>query len=108
MRVTFQAGESYLSSLGMPSNKYIDLTVGASGQTYTAPANGWVYCAGHATANSAYISIDIPFTYCGINGVAGSDLTLNQIAITKGTSFKLRYANTSINIFRFVYAQGEV
>lgn len=103
-----KAGESYLSSLGMPSNKYIDLTVGASGQTYTAPANGWVYCAGHATANSAYISIDIPFTYCGINGVADSDLTLNQIAITKGTSFKLRYANTSINIFRFVYAQGEV
>ena len=36
-----KAGESYLSSLGMPSNKYINLTLGASGNTYTAPANGW-------------------------------------------------------------------
>ena len=35
-----QAGRSYLSGFGMPSNKYINLTLGASGSTYTAPANG--------------------------------------------------------------------
>ena len=29
------------SGAGMPSGKYIDLTLGASGSTYTAPANGW-------------------------------------------------------------------
>ena len=27
----------------MPSSRYIDLTLGASGSTYTAPANGWFF-----------------------------------------------------------------
>lgn len=30
-----------LSAMSMPSNKYIDLTLGASGTKYTAPANGY-------------------------------------------------------------------
>ena len=38
-----QAGRSYLCGIGMPSSRYIDLTLGASGSTYVAPANGWVY-----------------------------------------------------------------
>ncbi len=36
-------GKSLLSGLGMPSNRYIDLTLGASGATYTAPANGYIF-----------------------------------------------------------------
>lgn len=34
------------SGAGMPSNKYIDLTLGASGTKYTAPANGWFSLGG--------------------------------------------------------------
>ena len=97
-----------LSSLGMPSNKYIDLTVGASGTTYIAPMNGYLYCSGHADASPAYISIDIPnLQYCGINGDEGNDLTTNQIALKIGDKFTLRYGNTTINAFRFIYAEGE-
>lgn len=34
-------GKSTLASYAMPSSRYIDLTLGASNSTYTAPANGW-------------------------------------------------------------------
>ena len=39
-----------------PSSKYIDLTLGASGSTYTAPANGWFswYCYQN---NNGYIFV---------------------------------------------------
>lgn len=100
-------GRQIISGLGKPSNKYIDLTVGASGTTYRAPANGYIYCNGHANASPAYISIDIPNSqYCGINGVAGYDLTTNQIALKLGDRFTLRYDNTTINAFRFIYDKG--
>lgn len=32
-----------MSGMGMPSNRYINLTLGASGTTYTAPADGWFF-----------------------------------------------------------------
>lgn len=32
----------YMGHMAMPSNKYINLELGASGTTYTAPADGWV------------------------------------------------------------------
>ena len=77
-------GRQVISGLGKPSSKYIDLTVGASGTTYIAPMNGYLYCSGHANASPAYISIDIPnFQYCGINGDVGHDLTTNQISLRK-------------------------
>ena len=97
-----------MSGLGMPSSRYIDLTLGASGTTYTAPANGWVYCVGKTTASPCYISVDIPNTFCGINGFeANQDLTLNQIAVEAGTLFGVRYGNVTLTLLRFVYAQGE-
>ena len=39
-------GESILSGIGMPSLKFTALKLGASGTTYTAPANGWFYFLG--------------------------------------------------------------
>lgn len=100
-------GREIISGLGKPSDKYIDLTVGASGTTYIAPMNGYIYCSGHANASPAYISIDIPnLQYCGINGNEGHDLTTNQIALKIGDKFTLRYSNTTINAFRFVYDEG--
>ena len=100
-------GRQVISGLGKPSSKYIDLTVGASGTTYIAPMNGYLYCNGHANASPAYISIDIPnLQYCGINGDVGHDLTTNQIALKNGDKFTLRYSNTTINAFRFVYDEG--
>ena len=44
-KTTFQAVDrndtEWASTASKPSTRYIDLTLGASGSTYTAPANGW-------------------------------------------------------------------
>ena len=46
------AGKDLASGLGMPSNRYIDLTLGASGSTYTAPANGYFCFNGKDSGNT--------------------------------------------------------
>ena len=102
-------GKSLISSWGMPSSKYIDLTLGASGTLYTAPANGWVYFNKIATATNQNLAM-------GANGLgfsifsssAGQWLGLTM-PIQKGRNFYVSYtANGATNTFRFHYAQGEV
>jgi hypothetical protein len=48
------------SSWGIPSNRYIDLELGASGSTYTAPANG--YFCWNGIVNNSYIVLTIGAT----------------------------------------------
>ena len=98
-------GKDIASGLGMPSNRYIDLTLGASGTKYTAPANGW-------------FAVKVPFTgnqACSLsnaNSLLGSQCTANggwtgytSIPTNKGDVITLLY-NCTPNLFRFVYAEG--
>ena len=111
-----KAGESYLSSLGMPSNKYIDLTLGASGTTYTAPANGWFVLDKAATAANQYAALyntGNGTTTSTLKGIAqtvipvASNLGLTIPAL-KGDIVYLDYTLAGdILVWRFVYAQGE-
>lgn len=48
---------SQVAHMAMPSDKYINLTLGASGATYTAPADGWVMIRLRATAVGQYIQL---------------------------------------------------
>ena len=96
-------------SLGMPSNKYVNLTLGASGDSYTAPANGWLHLrtikstAGFtAFASSSGLGVESRTT---INGTA---CTL-YIPCKKGDTIGCLYdgVNTEID-FKFIYAVGDV
>ena len=107
-----QAGRSYLSGLGMPSSRYIDLTLGASGSTYTAPANGTVLAIKRASAvgqslGLARLSSDIFFDFAW-NSVANTNIFLNM-DIRKGEEFTVYYtaSGTEVQILRFYYAEGE-
>ena len=88
------------AAASMPSNRYIDLTLGASGSTYTAPANGWFRLIGPVGA-SGYVGN-------ALVGIAASGTTnygLNiTIPVKKGDTVSTLY--TSATTFRFVYAQG--
>ena len=102
---------SWLSGLGMPSNKYINLTLGASGSTYTAPANGWFVISGKPTADGGYCILDT-------NNYKPTYMTTNMngwydkgfIPVLKGQVMTLRYGNYEIEAdkFKFIYAQGEL
>lgn len=49
------SAERLIAGMSMPSSTYINLTLGASGSTYTAPANGWFM--GSATGNGVWVQL---------------------------------------------------
>ena len=96
-------GKSLASGLGMPSSQNIDLTLGASGSWYTAPANGWVHIVIDVKANG-YLSVqDNYFQASGTAGYIGG-----RIAFLKGQEFYITYGEYNETIlFKFYYAEGE-
>lgn len=97
------AGKDIASGLGMPSNRYIDLTLGASGATYTAPANGWVTIKLSSTggwtqlrnqSGGALISANSLSPYAGMH-----------LPVKKGDTFQVEHPG-SADMFRFIYAEG--
>ena len=102
------AGKDLASGLGMPSIRYIDLTLGASGSTYTAPANGWVFFSKKSTEARQWIQIVARKSYSYHQILA---VTVNPInflyPVIKNETFEINYtAAGSTEKFRFIYAEG--
>ena len=98
------------SGAGMPSSKYIDLTLGATGSTYTAPANGWVQAVCNSSSNSPAF-IEVNTEYASSTGTRYKDCWGRAtIPVTRGRTFNVYYggADFEIKMFRFTYAEGEV
>lgn len=105
-------GSNAVSVGTMPSGTYTDLTVGANGTTYTAPANGW-YCINYFT--SGIHNLYLINTTTGFENNASTTNGANHVVILpvrKNDVISLVYETTldfSYNgFFRFYYAQGEV
>ena len=101
------------SGAGMPSNKYIDLTLGASGSTYTAPANGWFYANAHC--NSTGHQNELTNTTKGMSTISPpttSSFSFNckiYIPVQKNDIVKYSYTQHLVDAysnFRFIYAEG--
>ena len=109
------------SGAGMPSSRYINLTLGASGSTYTAPANGYFSVGGNFGNVNGYFSL------VNKNNATGQVLLTSE-AKANGGSFGcfcwvpvkkgdivLAYYNYSpfsstesdTPFFIFIYAEGE-
>lgn len=98
---------STISSWGMPSSRYIDLTLLASGSTYTAPANGWFTLA--ISTGIAYLDIYTSIGF-GTNGInLNNNFIRRYIPVHKGEVLTVFYLGTpTVDLFRFIYAEGEV
>ena len=100
-------GKQALSALSMPSTtKYTDLTLGASGTIYTAPATGW-FVVDKSANNQEYLYIGnnsgISFTLSS----SGTQALCASIPVQKGMVVSISYnASRQTNRFRFVYAKG--
>lgn len=98
-----------LSSLGMPGTKYIDLTLGASGATYTAPANGWFTLHKGANSVGQYVymyttGIDIGTCF---NVSSGTDIPSYFLPVKAGDTVKIDYTlGGTTKQFRFIYSKG--
>lgn len=98
------------AAASMPSGRYINLTLGASGSPYTAPANGWFIISGKSTANGGYCILDTSIyepSYMTTNDAGWFDRGF--IPVRKGQVITLRYGNYEIEAdrFKFIYAKGE-
>lgn len=98
------------SGLGMPSGKYIDLTLGASGSTYTAPANGWFFISKVSTASGQIVSLQnktIIMQTGTYSSASGQGLKV-YLPVKKGTVVAASYTTAgTTEAFRFIYAEGD-
>lgn len=99
---------SWVAQQAMPSTKYIDLTLGSSGTTYTAPANGWVVFGKAASGAGQFIALVTGYLVNQVVSNASGNILSIYIPVYKGKTFKANYsAGGATNSFRFIYAKGE-
>lgn len=95
-----------LGGLAMPSNVYTNLTLGSSGSTYSAPANGYFAISRVSGGNNQWINIkksnDMILSQQLYNG------TIRVLCpVLKGESVTITYtASGNLDYFRFYYAVG--
>lgn len=103
-----------MAGASMPSDTYDDLTLGASGSTYTAPANGWFFLGKDSSASGQTVSVtvkktDLSDTLYGMeyaSGFSGQNMKYTW-AVKKGSVTGIMYTlGGATNMFRFIYAQG--
>ena len=103
------SAKEYFGGLGMPSDTYVDLTLGASGTTYTAPANGYFNVAKLASASGQFLSMFGKGNLFAVQttSTASNNKLGNLVPVLKGDTITITYnAGGSVEIFRFIYAKG--
>lgn len=110
--------KAQITSWSFPSSKYINLTLGAYGSTYTAPADGWFsFRSDNRTTSDSRLYI---YAYNSINGMSdgcsldsastGQDMFFN-LPVLKGQTIGVYHnlpsaGSSEIRNFNFIYAQG--
>lgn len=100
-------GKILMSNMGLPSETYIDLTLGASPSTYTAPANGWFTFSKKTDGTNQYLYIKGSLIGSELKAPnSGTGLTV-FLPVQKGDSVRVGYnAGGATEYFRFIYAVG--
>ena len=95
-----------LQSYSFPSNKDINLTLGASGTSYVAPADGYYYLCKESTQAGQYIQLDGTFTIMS-SAVWASQWCYVYMFAREGQTITVSYNNGGNTIaFKFIYAVG--
>lgn len=113
--LTTKTNAAQAAHASMPSDKYVDLTLGATGTSYTAPADGWVVFTRSANTASKYIGLEdtygVRWQMCW--SPTNSTTLSVFMPVKKGATFKAVYtaeakasAGNSSTGLRFYYATG--
>lgn len=98
-----------ITNWSFPSDKYIDLTLGASGATYTAPADGWISFRCWTTAVNSEIRIFTEEIDVTNRANISDSYQAIYAPVRKGKNFLIFYENknnSKPSIQRFYYAVG--
>lgn len=97
-----------VAHLAMPSSTKVELTLGASGTVYTAPADGYVSVSATSTY-TGWIKVD---TRPGCYGYANGGQFITNTPVVKNTNFKVWYSFSSGNVsalqYEFYYCNGTI
>ena len=97
-----------LTNLSMPSNNVVNLTLGASGSSYTMPATGWLKIDKSAN-DQEYLFVGTsngPGFTLSASGVQGLCAT---IPVKRNDIVLINYnASRKTNYFMFIYAEGSL
>lgn len=99
----------FIAHQSMPSRNYIDLTLGASGDTYIAPADGYIAFAKTADGSNQYISLRNIISNQSTNCFITSTGLIGRITIpvSKNDGINVMYtAGGATTTFRFIFANG--
>lgn len=103
-------GKSLASFWAMPSNKIVNLTLGASGTSYIAPANGWFYLTNDAGGGNSLTlkNQTVGFWVSVPNGAPGQAPSI-IIPAKKGDRVAAIYVQPSGSTTKisFIYAEGD-
>lgn len=102
-----------MQTYSLPSDQYTNLTLGTSGSSYTAPADGWVYISKTATAGGQYLLLvntnknGLFMVGYEVRSWANANIMRVSIPVTKGSKFRIQYdVDGKTTAFQFVYAVG--
>lgn len=103
-------GDIYGGKLALPSATYIDLTLGANGSIYTAPANGYFLVQKVAGGGGQYLQLHNQTSeYISFNNSSGAYGLVCAVPARKNDSVKCDYTVSGNTLaFRFIYAVGSV
>jgi len=96
-------------SEGLVSDRYIDLTLQASGTKYTAVANGFVFFEKLNTSNTQFVKgTNLSSSYADISyGTYSGSTPSILLKVKRGDIFSIDYDAAGVtNFFRFIYARG--
>lgn len=95
----------YMAHMAMPSDKYIDLELGASGTTYIAPADGYFYATLNSTTQFGNISLISNNLSSIIYGTAVGNLIRAFLPVKKDKTIVVNYTDGS-GTLKFFHAIG--
>ena len=101
-------GTTFLSGLGMPSNRYEDLIIGASGTEYTMPENGLLVaiCTCNSNVSTASIQFQCKNTITAYKPIGWIEVRCSAF-VCKNETFKIYYRDLlNFNILRLYYLNG--
>ena len=102
-------GKAVISNFAAPSSHYDDLTLGVSGSTYTAPADGYFYLLKIASGTYQYGNLKNQSNGMIISSYphdAGFGATV-MLPAAKGDIVSCSYTVGGVtSVFRFIYAKG--
>jgi hypothetical protein len=99
-----------ITNWAFPSSRWDDLTLGASGTRYTAPADGYVWIGGTQAGGSGYVflkNVNNGLEFVSQPSNVSSFEIRAFIPVSKGQLYEVNYGDVFIYWFRFIYANGE-